>query len=227
MGLLDSDFIRNRFGSVLSSVYGDGRLIRVTKVRGPGGVQINQYQQPVAVKVQTDRCDEAMRQQAGYTESDAKLLILQAGVGGPMLTTDDIIEHRGQRWSIYGCGEDPAQSYWRGRGVRQATDNDEFGWVFEFGHWDDGGTWRTDLDWVGVTAPFTVQPITDWMPVEAVQQAIIGIIMAAEGDTDAMTWAKATAELNAIGAGLDVEPIVDGETGASVRAKINAIVEAL
>lgn len=227
MGLLDSDFIRNHFGSVLSSVYGDGRLIRVTKVRGPGGVQINQYQQPVTVKVQTDRCDEAMRQQAGYTEADVKLLILQAGVSGPMLNTDDIIEARGARWSIYGCGEDPAQSYWRGRGVRQATENDEFGWVFEFGHWDDGGAWRTDLDWAGVTAPFTVQPITDWMPVEAVQQAIIGIITAAEGDTAAITWAKATTELNAIGAGFGVEPIVDGEAGASARSKINAIIEAL
>lgn len=226
MSLLDGDDIRELFGDVLDDVYGGGRLIRVTKVRGPGGVQINEYQQPVTIKVQTDRCDEAMRQQAGYTADDAKLLILQAGVGGPMLTTDDIIEHRGKRWSIYGCGEDPAQSYWRGRGVRQSP-TDQFGWIFEFGHWDDAGEWWIDQDWLGVTAPFTVQTITDWMPVADVQKAIVGIIMAGNGDATSMTWAKATDELNAIGAMHEVEPITAGEDGTSVRVKINAIVEAV
>lgn len=225
MSLLDSNFIRNRFGSVLSSIYGMGRLIRVTKVRGPGGVQINQYQQPVSVRVQTDRCDEAMRQQPGYTADNSKLLILQAGVGGPMLTTDDIIEHRGKRWSVYECGEDPAQSYWRGRGVMQSTDNPEFGWVFEFGHWDDGGAWRTDLPWEPITGPFTIQAIDDWMPVSDVQNSIMAIITAGGGDASDMTWAKATNELDVIGAALDVEPIASGEVGASVREKINAIAE--
>lgn len=226
MSLLDSDDIRELFGDVLDDVYGDGRLIRVTKVRGPGGVQINQYQQPVSIKVQVDRADEAMRQQAGYTDTDVKLIILQAGVSGPTLTTDDVIEARGQRWSVYGCGEDPAQSYWRGRGVRQSP-TDQFGWVFEFGHWDDAGEWRIEQDWQPVSAPFLAQPITDWMPVADVQKSIIGIITAGGGDATSMTWAKATTELNAIGALHDVSPVIVGEAGASVRAKINAIVEAL
>lgn len=227
MGLLDTNAIQGLFGAAFGPIYGTGRLIRVKKVQRPNGTLVNEYQQPVAIKIQVDRADEAMRQQAGYTETDVKLLILQSGVSGPMLTTDDVIEARGSRWSIYGCGEDPAKSYWRGRGVQQSSDNDAFGWVFEFGHWDDGGRWRVDQDWEGPEAPFTVQPITDWMPIADVQKAILGVIEAVGGETTMMTWQKAMDQLNAIGADHDVDPIAVDEWGATVRIKINTIIEAL
>lgn len=125
MGLLDTDYIRNRFGSVLSSVYGDGQLIRVTMDRGPGGVMIPTEAAPIAIKVQVDRCTEAMRQVAGYTADDVRLLILQAGVTGPKPTSDDIIVARGERWKIYELYEDPARSYWGGRGVKEATEQED------------------------------------------------------------------------------------------------------
>lgn len=36
-GLLDTDAIQKIFGSALAGIYGDGQLITVTMVRGPGG----------------------------------------------------------------------------------------------------------------------------------------------------------------------------------------------
>lgn len=120
-GLLDTGAIRSLFGSVLKGVYGDGQLIRVTKVRQPGGTFKNVEAAPVAIKVQVDRCTEAMRQREGYTSTDVKLLILQDGVTGPTPTSDDIIVARNERWKVYEIEEDPAQSYWGGRGVRQGA----------------------------------------------------------------------------------------------------------
>lgn len=120
-GLLDSDDIQQLFGDVFSDIYGDGELIRVDMVRGPGGVMTPTEQPPVPVKVQTDRCDHAMRDAPGYSDTDVKLLILQSGVSGRKPNTDDIVVARGQRWKISGVTEDPARSYWSMRGIRQAT----------------------------------------------------------------------------------------------------------
>lgn len=120
-GLLDTGVIRSIMGRALAGIYGDGQLIRVAQVRQPGGVYLPVPQLPVAIKVQVDRCTEAMRQAEGYTAQDVRLLVLQEGVPGPAPTSDDIIVARGERWKIYEVYEDPAQSYWGGRGVKQGT----------------------------------------------------------------------------------------------------------
>lgn len=120
-GLLDTGAIRSIMGRALAGIYGDGQLIRVVQVRQPGGVYLPVPQPPVTIKVQVDRCTEAMRQAEGYTAQDVRLLVLQEGVPGPAPTSDDIIVARGERWKIYEVYEDPAQSYWGGRGVKQGS----------------------------------------------------------------------------------------------------------
>jgi len=120
-GLLDTDALQGIFGSVLSVIYGDGQLIRVTMERQPGGVVIPVEEPPVPIKVQVDACTEAMRQQPGYTDTDVRLLILQSGVSGAKPTTDDIVIAKGQRWKLYGITEDPARAYWEMRGIRDAS----------------------------------------------------------------------------------------------------------
>lgn len=121
MALLDSSAIRDLFGEVFQGIYGDGQLIRITMVRQATGVLVPQEEAPASIKVQVDRCTEAMRSAPGYTQDDVRLLILQSGVDGPKPTSDDIIIARGERWKIYEIYEDPARSYWGGRGVKQAT----------------------------------------------------------------------------------------------------------
>jgi hypothetical protein len=117
-GLLDTNAIQSLFGSVLSSIYGDGTLIRVVLVSdGQGGWTESPTEQPI--KVQVDACTEAMRQQAGYTDNDVRLLILQFGVTGGDITSDDVVVARGKRWRCYGITQDPAASYWEARAVAQ------------------------------------------------------------------------------------------------------------
>lgn len=126
-GLLDTGALQGIFGSVLSSIYGDGQLIRVVMEWQPGGTTIPVEQPPVSCKVQTDLCTEAMRQQEGYSDKDVRLLVLQSSVEGADLTSDDIIvakDYRSgdmQRWKLFGLDQDSARAYWEARGVRDAT----------------------------------------------------------------------------------------------------------
>ncbi|MFC6487363.1 hypothetical protein [Nitratireductor sp. GCM10026969] len=126
-GLLGTDALQGIFGSVLSSIYEDGQLIRVVMQWQPGGTEIPVEQPPVACKVQVDVCTEAMRQQEGYSDTDVRLLVLQSTVAGADLTSDDIIVAKDfrtgdwQRWKLYGLTQDPARAYWEMRGIRDAN----------------------------------------------------------------------------------------------------------
>lgn len=220
MSLLDTNALQSLFGSVLSGVYGSGRLIRVTKIRALGGVMINRYEEPIPIKIQVDRCDEEMRGQSGYTSENAKLLILQAGVGSPAPTSDDVIEVRGDRWNIFSVGEDPARSYWRGRGVKQSPTQTK-GWVFEFGHWDDAGVWSSAHPWSPVEIPPMLLPIDNWDSVEVAQAKIIGLLQARGGDIDSLSWADVAIQLSGF---LD-EPILTGDSASVVRVLINELIE--
>lgn len=124
-GLLDTDDIQQLFGDVFSDIYGDGELITVTMVRGPGGVQIPQ-ETPVPCKVQVDRCDEAMRQSAGYTAEDVKLLVLKAGIA-VVPDSDSIVVARGQRWKAKSVRSDPASSYWIIHGTKDNSTEEDHG----------------------------------------------------------------------------------------------------
>lgn len=122
MNLLDGDDIRALFGDVFADIFGGCFLIRVEMMRQPGGTLRPVEETPVPIKVQIDRADEAMRKSAGYTDTDVKLIILQAGVAGRQPNSDDIVIAQGQRWKVSGVRQDPARSHWIMRGIRQATE---------------------------------------------------------------------------------------------------------
>lgn len=175
MSLLDTRALQTLFGQVFAPLYGSGRLIRVAKIRGQGGVMLNEYLPPESIKVQVDRCDEEMRSQSGYTANNVKLLVLQAGISSPMPTTNDIIEAKGRRWNMFAIGEDPASTYWRGRGV-EITGGSEFDWMFGYGHWDDDRKWLFDQTWTPVAPAPAPELIADWSPMAKAQAAILAMI---------------------------------------------------
>ena len=122
MGLLDTDALKNIMGAAFAPVLGSGQLIRVDKVRQPGGVELPVEQMPVTISVQIDRCDEAMRQAPGYSAEDVKLIVLQAGITGREPNSDDVIVARAQRWKAKSVRTDPARSHWIIHGTREATE---------------------------------------------------------------------------------------------------------
>ena len=122
MSLLDTDAIKNIMGAAFTPIFGTGELIRVNMV-WQSGVGLPVEDAPVAVSVQTDRCDEAMRQSPGYTVEDSKLIILQAGITGREPNTDDVIVARGQRWKVKSVRSDAAQSHWIIHATKEVTDD--------------------------------------------------------------------------------------------------------
>lgn len=125
-GLLDGNFIQDLFGSVFGDIYGDGELIRVSMVRQPNGSVVPTKGDPISIKVQVDACTETMRQQAGYSDTDVRLIVLQSGITGGDINTDDVIRAKDRNgvlrnWKVAaGVGQDPARAYWEIRGIRQA-----------------------------------------------------------------------------------------------------------
>lgn len=227
-GLLGGAYIRNLFGSVLEDLYESGRLIKVGTVRRSDGT-LEQVPLPVVrIRVQQDRMDETMRTQQGYTQraqldftdQDVKLLVLQAGVPYDGITTDDIVECGDRRWRMYTTGEDPARSYWRGRGVRMTNSMPLWGWVFEFGHWDDTAAWRRDVLQPVPGAPEPLTRLEAWTP----QATAAGVLRSVAG-TPAGSWAALTDAVNDALSGVGIAPVADGESAESVRKKINQYVE--
>ena len=125
MGLLDGG-IQSLMGSAFGWLYLPGTLTRVTLVDdGHGGGSEATTDQDC--RVQVDACTEAMRQQAGYTSTDVRLLILQAGVAGGDIKTDDRVTvlggpHAGRTFEIAAVGpQDPGSSYWECRATKIAV----------------------------------------------------------------------------------------------------------
>jgi hypothetical protein len=116
MGLLDGG-IQSLFGAAFSGLYPDGVLTRLVITEdGQGGGSSVETTQPC--KVQTDACTQAMREQPGYTSTDVRLLILQAGITGGKIDTDcQVTDGRGNEYKIAWVGQDPAQAYWECRGT--------------------------------------------------------------------------------------------------------------
>ena len=115
MGLLDGGGAAI-LNSVFSAIYPTGSLIRRTITEDAGGSQ-TVTKTTVAIKVQTDRVTEVMRQAAGYTDTDVRVIILSAG--GPSVTSDDqVIDGRGGRWALIDPALDACGSHWEARGQR-------------------------------------------------------------------------------------------------------------
>jgi len=122
MGLLDGDYLKNIMGAAFAPILGAGQLIRVDMVRRPGGTVRPVEASAVPISVQVDRADEAMRQAPGYTATDVKLIVLQAGIAGRAPNTNDVIVAQGQRWKSMGVRSDPARTHWIIHGTREKTE---------------------------------------------------------------------------------------------------------
>lgn len=103
--------------SVFAAIYPDGTLRRETITEDAGGSQtvttVN-----IPIKVQTDGVTEAMRNAAGYTDTDVRLIVLTAGLGGPITTNDKIVDGRGSVWAVTMPSLDTCGSHWEIRGQR-------------------------------------------------------------------------------------------------------------
>ena len=101
------------FGDVFGSFYEDGTLTRHDLVHdGQGGGSSVPTATPV--KVQVDACTDAMRQQAGYTSADVRLLVMQDGVA-LVVDTDCRVTVDGTEYIVAWVQQDPARSYWECR----------------------------------------------------------------------------------------------------------------
>lgn len=102
--------------SVFASIYPSGVLHVPTQTEDDGG-SITETWADIAIKVQTDRVTEAMRQQPGYADADVRVIILSAGVDA--ITSDmEATDGRGERWELSVIGQDPCGSHWECAGVR-------------------------------------------------------------------------------------------------------------
>lgn len=68
-------------------------------------------------RAQIDSMTEAMRAQAGYADTDKRILVL-AGTLSIKPDTDCAITVKGERFNVASINSDPAESYWEIRGSR-------------------------------------------------------------------------------------------------------------
>lgn len=114
MSLIDG--IQALFGATFQGIYKPGQLTRRTLVPdGVGGGSVTPSPDQ-AIFYQKDACTETMRTQAGYTDRDVRLLILQHNVAGGDINSDCVVTlEDGTRYKIEWVTEDPAESYWECR----------------------------------------------------------------------------------------------------------------
>lgn len=116
MGILDTGGKRI-FGSVMGKYFLDGELVRRAITEDSGGSQ-TVTETKILVKVQTDAVTEKMRQAAGYTEDDVRLIVLTEGLSGAITTNDWVIDGRGDKWAVSMPELDPCASHWVIRGQK-------------------------------------------------------------------------------------------------------------
>jgi hypothetical protein len=114
MGLLDGP-LAQVFAGVLRPIYQAGTLHKASRSESGGGSVSTSYSN-FPCRGMRDVTTEAMRGEAGYTDGDVQLIILQEGI--PAIATDDQVTLAGQRWSIASVAADPASAAWVCRGQR-------------------------------------------------------------------------------------------------------------
>lgn len=119
MALLDGG-LQSIFGAAFGTIYLDGSLIRVTTTDDGTG-SLTESATASAIKGQLDAVTEKMRQSAGYTDGDMRIIVLQSGVSIEP-DTDDRIVLGGKAWSIADIEADPAQTHWVMRGSLTSVD---------------------------------------------------------------------------------------------------------
>lgn len=109
------DAMQARANAVFGAVYLDGTLHRATMMdNGKGGWERSFADVPV--KGMIDQVTEAMRQQAGYTDRDVRIILLSGSLDAAP-TTNDQVTLRGTRWSIAAPTDDPVQAGYVMRGT--------------------------------------------------------------------------------------------------------------
>ncbi|MDO9490125.1 MAG: hypothetical protein Q7J32_17255 [Sphingomonadaceae bacterium] len=109
MALLDGGLAR-LFGAALGGVFRPATLHRVTQLRVRGG-STSEHVALLPCRAQIDAASETMRAAHGRgadaTAHEVRILVLAAGLAGP-ITTDDRIGIDGQLYAITTVGRDPA-----------------------------------------------------------------------------------------------------------------------
>lgn len=119
MGLLNGG-IRSIFNSAFSALYLPANLTRVTLTPdGEGG--FSEFTSETAVRVQQDTITDQMRISGGYSENDARFLILQDGT--TEVTSDCRLTFEGVTYLLSNPQQDPARSYWAVRATPQSGDH--------------------------------------------------------------------------------------------------------
>lgn len=104
------------FGRVFSRIYLPATLHkRELAYDGDGNptATVTDY----ACRAQVDSATQAMRQAAGYVDTDVAIYVLSHELG-VSVTTDDEITVKGERRAIASVEQDPAGSYWLCRGQK-------------------------------------------------------------------------------------------------------------
>ncbi len=120
MGLLDGS-LRQMFGAAFGTVLLNGSHFARTETVATNG-DVTSVLATVAqpVKGYREQTTDRMRE-LGYTDSEARLLILQT-YGGAIVTApnrDDVIDLDGVRWICGDIGEDAAHTHWTIRATRE------------------------------------------------------------------------------------------------------------
>jgi hypothetical protein len=116
VGLLTGDGA-SILNGVFASIYPSGSLIKRVVDEDDGGSQ-TVTETTVPIKVQTDACTEVMRQAAGYTDRDVRLIILSAGLTDAPTSDDEVVDGRGDRWRLINPSLDACGSHYEARGQR-------------------------------------------------------------------------------------------------------------
>ena len=115
MALLDGGLAK-LFGAALGGIYLPATLHRVTRIRARGG-STSESVVDVPCRAQVERADERMRNTAGATTRDVRILVLAASLTGT-ITSDDRISVGGQLYAIAGVERDPGGAAFELRGQR-------------------------------------------------------------------------------------------------------------
>lgn len=100
----------------LRLMYLDGVLHRASRTEALDGTVTETFTN-TPIKCQTDIADEKMRQAAGYTDTDMRVLVLAADIDR-VNTDDQVTDGRGDRWMIARASLDPCGAYWDCHGQR-------------------------------------------------------------------------------------------------------------
>ena len=107
------------FGAAFSAVMPSGVLHKQTTVYATKGGGITESWTDHPCSVQRDVCTQRMRTEAGYTDTDVRLLILRAGLQCEAPTTaDEVTTADGLRWAVASFDFDAASGYFDCRGSK-------------------------------------------------------------------------------------------------------------